>query len=257
MIGYSICLRRRIFPAIIFLNEQGVIDLINKIFKRFSLLEGIKDYLRFSVYLRLRRLYGNILDCLYRIDTEEIISLDSLGISEGGGERCESTPIGEFSKIMRSLPITPNDVFLDLGCGKGRTLLLAGKFPFKKIVGLDISRELTRIANNNIISMKKKLKCQEYELITANALDYEVPLPVTHIYLFNPFPYLVLAQVLKNLKRSLKENPRDITFIYYNPKYSTEIERDFQPIKVRNFEFGHFSLYRSSCNVYRFTNGSK
>src|SRR5580698_4756503 len=40
--------------------------------------------------------------------------------------------------------------FVDLGSGKGRALLLASDYPFREIIGVELSPELDRIARANI-----------------------------------------------------------------------------------------------------------
>src|ERR1700760_2411871 len=40
--------------------------------------------------------------------------------------------------------------FVDIGSGKGRALLLATDYPFRKIVGIELSPELDRIARANV-----------------------------------------------------------------------------------------------------------
>jgi len=229
--------------------------MVNKIMiavKREGFLKVLKEVIRFKIYLPARRIYNIALDRYYKIDTEEIVSLNSLNLPEDAGERCEPTPISEFLKIMRCFNICPNDVFLDMGSGKGRTALLAGRYPFKKIIGVDISEKLNEIAECNVKTLKQKLVCKDYEFVTSNALDYKIPSTVTYVYFFNPFSYQVLNKVLRNIEESIKENPRNVTLIYYNPKYSFEMERDHKLIKIESLEFSHWSLYKSKCYIYQF-----
>ena len=48
-----------------------------------------------------------------------------------------------FRKVLASLQIAFHDyTFIDFGSGKGRALLLASEFPFKRIIGLEFSPEL-------------------------------------------------------------------------------------------------------------------
>src|SRR5260370_15319574 len=50
-----------------------------------------------------------------------------------------------FQEIMASLPIEFEQfAFVDLGSGKGRTLLMASEYPFKRIVGVELIAELHR-----------------------------------------------------------------------------------------------------------------
>jgi tRNA G46 methylase TrmB len=56
-----------------------------------------------------------------------------------------------FQEIMASLPIEFEQfTFVDLGSGKGRTLLMASEYPFKRIVGVELIAELHRAAEENI-----------------------------------------------------------------------------------------------------------
>ncbi len=56
-----------------------------------------------------------------------------------------------FQEIMASLPIEFEQfAFVDLGSGKGRTLLMASEYPFKRIVGVELIAELHRAAEENI-----------------------------------------------------------------------------------------------------------
>ena len=50
-----------------------------------------------------------------------------------------------FHEILQSLPVPVKDfTFIDLGSGKGRTLLLASDYPFRRIIGVELLSELTR-----------------------------------------------------------------------------------------------------------------
>ena len=40
--------------------------------------------------------------------------------------------------------------FVDVGLGKGRALLLASDYPFREVIGVELSPELDRIARSNI-----------------------------------------------------------------------------------------------------------
>lgn len=230
-------------------------DMLSKIIstaRKEGLFGVLREAIRFKIYLPARSIWNIALDRYHKIDTEEIVSLNSLGLPEDAGERCESTPIGEFLQIMRRFTIGPNDVFLDIGSGKGRTVLLAGRYAFKRIIGVDISMELNAVAEKNVRTLRGKLACKKYEFVTSNALDYKIPVDVTYIYLFNPFSYKVLNSVLCNIRESIALNTRDVTLIYYNPKYSLEIEKEHKLVKIMSVEFNHWSLYKSRCFVYKF-----
>ncbi len=63
-----------------------------------------------------------------------------------GGQYQPSEPT-LFREIIESLPVPPDGfTFIDLGSGKGRTLLMASSFPFRRIIGMELLEELNAIA---------------------------------------------------------------------------------------------------------------
>ena len=58
----------------------------------------------------------------------------------------QPTDAALFQEMMASLPIDFSEfTFMDLGSGKGRTLLMASEYPFRRIVGVEILPELHRL----------------------------------------------------------------------------------------------------------------
>jgi histone methylation protein DOT1 len=56
-----------------------------------------------------------------------------------------------FQQMMQALPIDFTQfTFVDLGSGKGRVLLMASDYPFKRIIGVEFMPELHRVAQENI-----------------------------------------------------------------------------------------------------------
>ena len=49
-------------------------------------------------------------------------------------------------------------IFIDVGCGKGKAVLLASDFNFKKIIGVEINKNLSKICNKNIKKYKSSKK---------------------------------------------------------------------------------------------------
>ena len=213
-------------------------------------LTRIREAIRFKLYLPARYLSSLLVDWYYGIDTEKTIKQKALGFSEDIGEKYESTPTSEFKKIIQALTISRNDVLLDMGSGKGKVLILAGKYGFKKVIGVDISEKINRIAQENIKKMKPKLVCKEYQVLTSNASTFEIPIDVTHIYFFNPFPYKVMEAVMIQIKKSTAMFYRPITLVYYNPKHAEKLECDWTLKKIKELLFKHYGLYKSRCNIY-------
>jgi SAM-dependent methyltransferase len=114
-----------------------------------------------------------------------------------------------FHEMMAGLPIDFSQfTFIDIGSGKGRTLLLASEYPFRKIVGVEILAELDRAAQENIQAYKSPTKrCSQIQAICADARDFELPDEPLVLYLFNPLPEAPLLQLMERLGKSLAAAP--------------------------------------------------
>ena len=108
--------------------------------------------------------------------------------------------------------------FIDLGSGKGRTLLMASDYPFRRIVGVELLPSLNEIAEQNMAQYRSESqKCFALESVCADATTFNLPAEPLLIYLFNPFPEQGLRRVLGNVEHSLQAHPRPIYLVYHNP----------------------------------------
>lgn len=137
-----------------------------------------------------------------------------------GGQYQPSEP-DLFRQMLRALPVAPDSfTFIDLGSGKGRTLLMASDFPFRRIEGIELLHEYVAIAQENIARYQsERQKCFALETHQGDARDFVFPGEPTVLYLFNPFPEHVLRAVLSNLRDSVTTTPRPLYVIYHNLVY--------------------------------------
>ena len=124
-----------------------------------------------------------------------------------------------FREMMARLPIDFDlFTFIDLGSGKGRTLLMASEYPFRKIVGVELLPELHQIAVENLSRYtSESQKCKTLEAICGDAVDFPFPVEPLVLYLFNPLPQSGLRRVIARLDRSLSDHPREVYVLYHNP----------------------------------------
>ena len=120
-----------------------------------------------------------------------------------------------FKEMMAELPVRFEEfTFIDVGSGKGRTLLIAADYSFRRIVGIELLPALHRVAQQNIASYPRT---GQIELICTDASSFQFPAEPLVIYLFNPLPQLSLAKMVANLERSLLSSPRAAWIVYHNP----------------------------------------
>ena len=195
-------------------NRQG-----NLVAGRELFLE-LWGFLRDSTPEQRRRRYGDVeYDWDHRVDTTSA--------TVGWRDRLmgvfhspyQPTEPALFHEMLSSLPVTYADfTFIDLGSGKGRTLMMASDYPFRRIVGVELLPELNRIAQENLRKYSSpNQKCFAFESICADAQAFQFPDARFVLYLFNPLPEAGLGTVIANLERSLHEHPRLAFVLYHNP----------------------------------------
>jgi tRNA1(Val) A37 N6-methylase TrmN6 len=135
--------------------------------------------------------------------------------------RYQTAIVEVFLDILSSLPISYEEFhFIDLGSGKGRALLLASQFPFKKIIGVELSAFLHGIACRNIEIYKDELQqCQSIQSVCEDVSHYKMPHEKIVFYLFNPFDQQVMNEVFANIEDSFRQYPRDIYIAYLKPMH--------------------------------------
>jgi SAM-dependent methyltransferase len=170
-------------------------------------------------YATLRRMAGNVLfERPAGIDTASIVHLDELGLKAHGRVDYHPTPWLALKRVLPEREITEEDTFIDFGCGKGRVLYQAGMYPFRRVIGVELSSELADIARDNIERSRPKLVCRDVEVVNTDVLAYEVPDDVTYAYFFNPFKGEIFTAVVDKLVASVRRRPRELTIIYMDPE---------------------------------------
>lgn len=178
------------------------------------------EFLRDSRPSQHRQRYGDVdFDWDHRVDTT--------GATVGWRDRLlgllhspyQPTEPGLFHEMLASLNIDFRQfVFVDIGSGKGRVLLMAAGYPFRRIIGVELLPALHRAAKENIRKYKDiSQQCFVIETVCQDARDFEFPLEPLLVYLFNPLPEAGLAQLLNHLERSLQEKSHPVYLLYHNP----------------------------------------
>jgi SAM-dependent methyltransferase len=188
-----------------------------------------------------------LFDWRYGTDTVGATPLSELAL-EGellrGASPYEPTRLRPFRQVMRLLKPSRNSVLLDFGCGKGRVLLVAAQFGFKRIEGVEFAKQLCKIAENNVAAYKARTCSQtEFRIVESDAANYEIQDDVDYFYFFNPFGEEVMRSTMRNIVRSIDRRPRDATLIYCNPRSKQCIEETGIFQLFGGFVFNEFAVY--------------
>jgi SAM-dependent methyltransferase len=185
------------------------------------LLRGGFELVRDCLPARRRLRYGDIdFDCDYRVNTTWAnVPLGTRIREVFAGRQYQPSDPSIFHEMMSHLPIDHRQfTFLDLGSGKGRALLLASDYPFRRIVGVELLPELHAIAEENVRKYhSERQQCREFELVCADARTYTPPPEPLVVFLFDPFREEILRQVMAGIERSSREQPRKVFIAYENP----------------------------------------
>jgi tRNA1(Val) A37 N6-methylase TrmN6 len=127
-------------------------------------------------------------------------------------------------------------------------LLIAAQFGFKKIVGVEFSGELCKIARDNVIVFTRKTNITaQIDVIESDAADFPIAADYDIFFMNNPFDGVVMNRLLENLRHSMAQSPRTIWFIYHNPDHGDIIGRSglFRACQEFQTSGGRFRVYNS------------
>jgi SAM-dependent methyltransferase len=182
------------------------------------------EFVRDSTPERHRQRYGDAdYDWEHRVNTTSgaVDWRDRLlGVFHSPYQPTESALFHEMLEALREKSRIDfcDFVFIDLGSGKGRTLLMASDYAFRRILGVELFPALHEIARENLNHYRNESqKCFTLESICADATEFGFPEEPFVLFLFNPFPEAGLRRVIANLQRSLGEHPRAAYVVYHNP----------------------------------------
>jgi SAM-dependent methyltransferase len=205
----------------------------------------IKEILRIALYAPavkaaievipgLRRIYSpwgrsHPFDKFYGVDTSGFVPREKIhtdqklaaAISGYAG----SQP-GVIRSALSALGDTRDYVFIDIGCGKGRAAIAASEFPFREIIGVELSAELANIARRNILKISQRFPDRPPITIhTGNALDFALPPCKSVIYMYHPLGRELMKRFAAKLETALDvAGAPEMFFVYYNPVFGEVLD---------------------------------
>jgi SAM-dependent methyltransferase len=207
----------------------------------------IWEFLRESLPEQTRRRYGDMdYDWAFRVDTTSATvgwRTRLLGLLHSPYQPIDAAL---FHEMMAALEVDFREcTFIDVGSGKGRALLLALEYPFRKILGVELLPALNQIAQENIRKLSRPGRRHEaVEAICGDATEFRFPLDPLVVLLFNPLPETDLRKLMRNLEGSLRENRRPLHVIYANPVFEDIVGNS--PILTKVGGTHQFAIFRTA-----------
>jgi SAM-dependent methyltransferase len=213
--------------------------------------------LAYNLYLSVQRAtsgrqpaFLDAFDAAHGTDTAGVRNLGSLDVRGAVAKHANgyyATSVDLFQRVMQGLPLNlASYSFVDFGSGKGRIVLLALRYPFKCIRGVEFSPELHEIARRNLgIYKDTQRKCTDVELVLGDATDFKIPAGPLVAYFYNPFNEHVMVNVLARIEKSLTESQAPAFVAYVTPVHRDILDRSEKWMLEQ--EDPQFVIYRFKC----------
>jgi len=159
-------------------------------------------------------------DLFYGVDTFD----KRYVVEHEDGQLAEASTPDKVKRIKTSILFMDGIVdmgkttFIDFGCGKGRALIVASKFGFQSLVGIEFSPHAMEVCRNNL--KKLSIPCSFFTE-SISEIDYSTTLIRSKniiIYAYNP---TTLSIIVESCNKLLQAYPNLRVFlIYTNPQGS-------------------------------------
>lgn len=123
--------------------------------------------------------------------------------------------------------------FVDIGCGKGRVVLMASASPFREVLGVELSPMLAEVARHNVELWRQagKARCG-IRVVEGDAVELQLPPGPCLVFIYNPFGAPVLRKLLVSLRDRVASGQGPLDVIYQNPDAEEEFRAfpEFRPL---------------------------
>jgi len=152
-----------------------------------------------------------------------------------------------FRGTIRSAEVVPaTHAFVDLGCGRGRAMLLAAEQGFARVIGVELDPRLVEEARANVRRWQQRhpamLGRPELEVREGDAAQTDFLHMPLLVWLYNSFGPDTLRAVLERLIDSWRSAPRPITLCYFNPVHA-DVVAEFPTLEIHQRGSG-WTVYR-------------
>ena len=121
-------------------------------------------------------------------------------------------------EVLEALPqeVRGEATFVDYGCGKARGLAVAILVGFRRLIGVEVSRDLAALAERNLRLLRERNPGVDVRIQRIDAVRFMPPDGPLVAFLFNPFVGLTLERVVQRLEAHAAAFP--VWVVYINPR---------------------------------------
>ena len=170
-------------------------------------------------------------DRAHRVDTSGLIYAD--GLSSGHEHDIHSAgyyatapslfrgAIEHWSATLKQSQLRLADyAFVDIGCGKGRVVMLAAEYGFREAVGIELNPRLVAVARRNLNRwMRRPRVCRQIRILHGDALSLPIPDGPVVLFFFNSFEEEMVRMWVDRLVTAAASRSDPIDLIYLHPEH--------------------------------------
>jgi SAM-dependent methyltransferase len=113
--------------------------------------------------------------------------------------------------------------FVDLGCGKGRAVLMASEWPFREVIGVELNPGLARVAESNAeVWAAAGLTRSPVRVVCGDATEVPLPGGPLLLFVYNAFAEPVVRALAERLRERKPAGAVDL--IYQNAAFGGVLE---------------------------------
>lgn len=156
-----------------------------------------------------------------RVRPDDLDPVQDTGPAGLGNKGYEGVDARRFARMIAALRRhhgrdTRSLAFMDIGAGKGRAMMLATRWAWREIGGIELSQDLVDVAQANLVAFARH--CPEapaLRLIQGDARQVALPAGPLVLFLYNPFDAAILGDFLEHARAQARGAP--VWVLYCNP----------------------------------------
>ena len=167
-------------------------------------------------------------DSQYGIETSGLVPAWMLRTGSQADAHAHAYAGCQPSCLRQALSVLPKPerlTFVDLGCGKGRALVVASERPFDHILGIELAPSLVAIAKRNSQAIRlMHPQRTTIEVSEGDASAASLPAGDLAIFLYHSFGRQLVQRLVDRIVDLGSQADRQIFFIYENPVYGEIVD---------------------------------
>lgn len=188
---------------------------------------GLMPFVKRQIRIPILQFLSKRWDSKYAVDTYghiELTDIDVLGPNKDRAFPYVATSPSVYAFLSILFPPNWKDfTFVDVGCGKGRALMLAALQGFDSILGIEFAPLIYRAAEQNLTNFSGR-KPAWWSIINADVTTVDLPLgrPLL-LYCYSPFHVAVWERFLPALSRTIETNQKPMCLVLVGTRAAADL----------------------------------